>query len=112
MYQAHLENYAQPDNRATATVSLANGCTERLNRVRSFLARENFQGFTHQELFMPAWHSIAALSNMAESIVNLHLKGQLDIEEAVSLLKEIVRRAVPPKGKSVSAQTRKRSQSL
>ena len=46
---------------------------------------------------MPAWHSIAALSNMAESIVNLHLKGQLDFEEAVSLLKEIVRRAVHPK---------------
>ena len=71
MFQAHLENYAQPDNRATATVSVANGCTERLNRVRSFLAQENFQGFTHQELFMPAWHSIAALSNMAEAISNL-----------------------------------------
>ena len=83
MFQAHLENYAQPDNRATATatatatVCLANGCTERLNRVRSFLARENFQGFTHQELFMPAWHSIAALSNMAESITNLHLKRSI-----------------------------------
>jgi hypothetical protein len=97
MFQAHLENYEQSNSREAASVSLANGCTERLNRVRTFLARGNFQGFTHQELFIPAWHSIAALSNMAESITNLHLKGQLDIDEAVSLLKEIVRRAVHPK---------------
>ena len=97
MFQAHLENYAQSNSREAASVSLANGCTERLNRVRTFLARENFHGFTHQELFIPAWHSIAALSNMAESITNLHLKGQLDIDEAVPLLKEIVRRAVHPK---------------
>ncbi len=61
------------------------GYTKRLERVKTFLARSDFSGFTRKDLLLPAWHSIAALSNMAEAITNLYVSGQIDKEEAEAL---------------------------
>jgi len=69
----------------------------RLDRIESFLNREKFAGFTSRDLLIPAWHAIAALSNMAESIANLYSGGRIDPEHAEFLLLEIARRAVHPK---------------
>jgi hypothetical protein len=73
------------------------GFERRFERVRAFLRQPSFQGFTRRELLLPAWHSIAALSNMAEAVTNLYVEGSLDIEETTELLQEIVRRAIHPK---------------
>jgi len=69
------------------------GYQKRLDRVRSFLNQKGFNGFTRKELLLPAWHSIAALSNMAEAICNLFIASHLDREEATDLLEKIVFRA-------------------
>ena len=69
------------------------GYTKRLERAKTFLARSDFNGFTRKDLLLPAWHSIAALSNMAEAITNLYIAGQIDKEESEALLEAIVFRA-------------------
>ena len=69
---------------------------ERLQRVQTFLERADFKGFTRQDLLLPAWHSIVTLSNMAEAITNLFVRGQLAAEEVSDLLNKIVTRAVHP----------------
>ena len=43
------------------------GFERRFARVQEFLRRSPFDGFTRKDLLMPSWHSIAALSNMAEA---------------------------------------------
>ena len=73
------------------------GFDHRFDRIRHFLQQENFQGFTNKDLLLPAWHSIAALSNMAEAITNLYVADCLENNVAVALLGEVVRRAVHPK---------------
>jgi len=80
------------------------GYTKRLERVRSFLARADFNGFTRKELLLPAWHSIAALSNMAEAVTNLYVRDKIDQEEANTLLEAIIFRA---KHRSVNPYRRK-----
>jgi hypothetical protein len=69
------------------------GHLKRLERVKLFLAQPNFNGFTRKDLLLPAWHSIAALSNMAEAITNLYVLGKIDKEEAQALLEAVVFRA-------------------
>ena len=80
------------------------GYTKRLERVRSFLARPDFNGFTRKDLLLPAWHSIAALSNMAEAVTNLYVRDKIDKDEASVLLEAIVFRA---KHRSVNPYRRK-----
>ena len=72
---------------------------ERLQRVQTFLQRVGFNGFTRQDLLLPAWDSIVTLSNMAEAITNLFVRGQLAAEEASDFLNKIVTRAVHPRVK-------------
>ena len=75
----------------------------RYNRIKEFLLKPNFNGFTKDDLFIMAiikkgWgQDIAALSNMAESITNIHIRN-IDLrDECESLMREILRRAVHPK---------------
>ena len=61
--------------------------------IKEFLMREDFNGFTSDDLFImqfikKGWgHDIAALSNMAEAIVNLSIKNPKD-QQYKRLLKE------------------------
>jgi hypothetical protein len=73
------------------------GFERRFSRIQEFLRRSPFDGFTRKDLLMPSWHSIAALSNMAEAIANLFVSNRLTQDEARELLEEMVRRAVHPK---------------
>ena len=72
---------------------------ERLQRVQTFLERADFNGFIRQDLLLPAWDSIVTLSNMAEAITNLFVRGQLAAEEVINFLNKIVTRAVHPRVK-------------
>ena len=72
---------------------------ERLQRVQTFLKRADFNGFTRQDLLLPAWDSIVTLSNMAEAITNLFVRGQLAAEEVIDFLNKNVTRAVHPRVK-------------
>ena len=72
---------------------------ERLHGVQIFFERTDFNGFTRQDLLLPAWHSIVTLSNMAEAITNLFVKNELPTEEATDYLNKIVTRAVHPRVK-------------
>lgn len=69
----------------------------RLQRVHDFLDRGGFDGFTRQDLLLPAWHSIVTLSNMAETITNRFVKGELPTKDAINYLNAIVARAVHPR---------------
>ncbi|SVE25964.1 uncharacterized protein METZ01_LOCUS478818, partial [marine metagenome] len=73
------------------------GYDSRLARIKGFLSSSRFQGFTRRDLFIPSWHAIAALSNMAEAITNLYVAKHLDQETASNLLEKIAVRAVHPK---------------
>ena len=54
---------------------------ERFSRIKSFLLSKDFNGFTSEDLFImqfikKGWgQDIAALSNMAEALVNLSIKN-------------------------------------
>ena len=73
---------------------------KRYNRIKEFLLRPDFNGFTKDDLFIMAiikkgWgHDIAALSNMAEAITNLSVSHPNNIHEYSYLLHEIVERAL------------------
>ena len=69
---------------------------ERLQRVQTFLERADFNGFIRQDLLLPAWDSIVTLSNMAEAITNLFVRGQLAAEEVIDFLNKNVTQAVHP----------------
>ena len=74
----------------------------RLELIRRFLLRKDFNGFTSEDLFImqfikKGWgQDIAALSNMAEALVNLSVQNPND-RQYESLINEVVKRAVHPK---------------
>ena len=74
----------------------------RFDLIKEFLLRENFNGFTSEDLFImqfikKGWgQDIATLSNMAESLVNLSIKNPND-DQYESLINEVVKRAIHPK---------------
>ena len=80
-----------------------NGKEIRYERIKDFLLQPNFNGFTKDDLFImqfikKGWgHDIAALSNMAESMVNLTSANPDQKNEYQLLMKEIVFRALHPK---------------
>ena len=80
-----------------------NGQKVRYKRIKDFLLQPSFNGFTRDDLFImqfikKGWgHDIAALSNMAEALVNLTLKHPGKKNEYQLLMKEVVYRAMHPK---------------
>ena len=76
--------------------------SERFSRIKNFLLSKDFNGFTSDDLFImqfikKGWgQDIAALSNMAEALVNLSVKNPND-RQYESLINEVVKRAVHPK---------------
>ena len=75
----------------------------RYERIKDFLLQPDFKGFTKDDLFImqfikKGWgHDIAALSNMAEALVNLCIKNPQKKNEYQLLIKEVVFRALHPK---------------
>ena len=74
----------------------------RFELIRRFLLKKNFNGFTSDDLFImqfikKGWgQDIAALSNMAEALVNLAIKNPNDAQYN-NLIDEVVKRALHPK---------------
>ena len=60
---------------------------KRYNKIKDFLMRPDFNGFTKEDLFIMSiikkgWgHDIAALSNMAEAITNLSVSNPKQNDE-------------------------------
>tara|TARA_S200000501_G_C20786610_1_gene727480 strand:+ start:347 stop:1393 length:1047 start_codon:yes stop_codon:yes gene_type:complete len=77
--------------------------TRRYNKIKSFLQDNNFNGFTKDHLFImtfikKGWgQDIAALSNMAEALVNIYFKHKDKSHEAFQLIEIVVKRAIHPK---------------
>ena len=73
---------------------------KRYNKIRDFLLRSDFNGFTKEDLFIMSFikkgwgHDIAALSNMAEAITNLSISNHQQIDEFSFLINEVVKRAL------------------
>ena len=73
---------------------------KRYKKVKDFLLRSDFNGFTKNELFImnfikKGWgHDIAALSNMAEAIANLSVSNPKQKELYSTLISEVVKRAI------------------
>jgi len=71
----------------------------RYEKIKDFLTRTDFNGFTKDDLFIMAiikkgWgHDIAALSNMAEALANLSVSDPKNIDEYSFLINEVVKRA-------------------
>ena len=69
----------------------------RYNKIKDFLHKPQFNGFTKKDLFIMSFfkkgwgQDIAALSNMAESIVNLSITNPDQIDEYRLLLKEVIK---------------------
>ena len=82
--------------------SSINGQNIRYERIKTFLMKPNFNGFTGDDLFImqfikKGWgHDIAALSNMAEALTNLAL-GDPKNSEYKLLLQEVLHRALHKK---------------
>ena len=76
---------------------------KRYNKIKDFLMRPDFNGFTKEDLFIMSiikkgWgHDIAALSNMAEAITNLAISDSKRIDEYSFLINEVVKRALHSK---------------
>ena len=74
----------------------------RLVSIENFLNKEKFNGFNSEDLFImqfikKGWgQDIAALSHMAESLVNLSIKYPLEVKYK-NLVKKVVMRSVHPK---------------
>jgi len=74
----------------------------RFEKIKRFLLKDNFNGFSSDDLFImqfikKGWgQDIAALSNMAESLVNLSIKNPND-RQYETLINEVVKRATHPK---------------
>jgi len=74
-------------------------CKE-LVKIREFLAKPDFNGFTADDLFIKkfikqGWgQDIAALSNMAEALRNIGLAEAESREEMAELIEQVVERAV------------------
>ncbi len=77
--------------------------TDRYEKIKTFLLKPDFNGFTKDDLFImqfikKGWgHDIAALSNMAEALVNLSICHPHKMNEYWLLLNEVVNRALHPK---------------
>ena len=75
----------------------------RYNKIKSFLNEKNFNGFTKKHLFImtfikKGWgQDVAALSNMAESLVNISIKHPEEYKEVNALIYNTVKRAIHPK---------------
>lgn len=75
----------------------------RYNKLREFLSREEFTGFTGDDLFImqfikKGWgQDIAALSNMAEALANIAVSDTNRQGEIAPLLKATVERALHPR---------------
>ncbi|SVC59708.1 uncharacterized protein METZ01_LOCUS312562, partial [marine metagenome] len=75
----------------------------RLNRIREFLNKPDFNGFTSDDLFImtfikKGWgQGIVALSNMAEAISNLSKSKTLDSDECSLLIDEVIKRSIHKK---------------
>ena len=82
---------------------LSQDSEKRFSRIKSFLMKDNFDGFTKDDLFIisfikKGWgQDIAALSNMAESLVNLAIRFPENKAEYIILLDRVVNRAIHPK---------------
>ena len=76
--------------------------SNRYIRIKEFLMKDDFNGFSSDDLFImqfikKGWgQDIAALSNMAEAMVNLSIKNPTK-SEYKTLMKQIVKRALHPK---------------
>ena len=74
----------------------------RFDLIKEFLLREDFNGFTSKDLFImqfikKGWgQDIAALSNMAEALVNLSIKNPND-SQYHDLIEAVVVRALHPR---------------
>tara|TARA_B100001113_G_scaffold89351_1_gene71449 strand:- start:380 stop:1492 length:1113 start_codon:yes stop_codon:yes gene_type:complete len=74
----------------------------RFGLIKDFLLKDDFNGFTSEDLFImqfikKGWgQDIATLSNMAESLVNLSIKNP-DDKQYKNLIEEVVKRAIHPK---------------
>jgi len=74
----------------------------RFDKIKRFLLKNNFNGFSADDLFImqfikKGWgQDIAALSNMAESLVNLSIKNPHD-KQYIALIEKVVIRALHPK---------------
>ena len=74
-------------------------CKELL-KIREFLARDDFDGFTSDDLFIKkfikqGWgQDIAALSNMAEGLRNIALMEPESKDEMADLIDQVIQRAV------------------
>ena len=79
-----------------------NGQQTRYERIKTFLLKPDFNGFTRDDLFImqfikKGWgHDIAALSNMAEALTNLAVRDLRNSEYRL-LLQEVLSRALHPK---------------
>ena len=79
-----------------------NGKQLRYERIKKFLLKPHFNGFTKDDLFImqfikKGWgHDIAALSNMAEALTNLAVHDPKNKEYQL-LLQEVLDRAIHPK---------------
>lgn len=80
-----------------------NDADSRYERVKEFLSKQDFNGFSKDDLFImqfikKGWgHDIATLSNMAEALTNLAIRTPGNLPEYQRLLKEAVHRAIHPK---------------
>ena len=76
---------------------------KRFNKIEKFLLKKDFNGFTKEDLFImtiikKGWgQDIAALSHMAESLVNLSIKNPKNNKQYQKLLNQVVLRAIHPK---------------
>ena len=81
----------------------SSGMKKRYEKIKSFLLKPDFDGFTKNDLFImqfikKGWgHDIAALSNMAEALANLYQTNQNQRDEYKSLMYQVVFRALHPK---------------
>ena len=72
-------------------------------KIKSFLEDDNFNGFTKDHLFImtfikKGWgQDIAALSNMAEALVNISIKYRDKNDETIKLIDAVVKRSIHPK---------------
>ena len=70
----------------------------RYDKIKTFLEEKNFNGFTKKHLFImtfikKGWgQDIAALSNMAEAIVNISIKHSSKHHETAQLIDTLVKR--------------------
>ena len=75
----------------------------RYDKIKTFLEEKNFNGFTKKHLFImtfikKGWgQDIAALSNMAEALVNISIKHSSKHHETAQLIDTLVKRAIHPK---------------